>query len=156
MTRRTDIFDDNWIKRTKATAGSNSWAHDALRTLDTTGGVYLSSIRLWFNQYPLQSKQKQALAARLESTKDEDHLGAVNELVWWPFFARKNSTSIPCLRPHRPRRISWSRLLRNSLSKCQRSPYLLEINPSLTQEIQLNSTIAKHYDESWESSQTRK
>lgn len=89
MPRKAVIFDANWIRQAQATASKKSWAHDAIEALDTTGGIYLSSLRLWFNEFPLKPKQKQALAARLESTKNEDHLGGVNELAWWAFLQKE-------------------------------------------------------------------
>ncbi len=89
MPRKAVIFDENWIRKAQTTANKKSWAHEAIEALDTTGGIYLSSLRFWFNEFPLTPKQKQALAARLESTKNEDHLGGVNELACWAFLQKE-------------------------------------------------------------------
>ena len=89
MASKTTLFDEDWVKSTQATADKKSWAYDALQAFDTTGGIYLSSLRLWFNEFPLKPKQKKALAVRLESTKNEDHLGGVNELAWWAFLRKE-------------------------------------------------------------------
>lgn len=95
MAKQTTIFDNDWIERTRKSAREKknteeeSWAYDAIETLDTSGGIYLSSLRLWFNEFPLSSKQKNALAKRLESTKNDQHLGGVNELAWWAFLRKE-------------------------------------------------------------------
>ena len=89
MARKTVIFDRKWIRRAQATADNKSWAHDALEALDTTGGIYLSSIRLWFNEFPLTPKQKEALASRLEKYKERRSPWGVNELAWWAFLRKE-------------------------------------------------------------------
>lgn len=69
----------------QATPDTTSWVHGVIEALDTTGDTYLSTLRLWLNKFPVNPKQKHALTMRLESKKNEDHLGAVNELAWWMF-----------------------------------------------------------------------
>ena len=34
---------------------SFSWAHEVMEALATTGGVYLGTLRLWFDRFPLNS-----------------------------------------------------------------------------------------------------
>jgi hypothetical protein len=79
------IFGDDWVKTARAKSGSDSWANEVVDTLDTTGQIYLSTLRLWFDHYPLTPKQKRDLFARLENLQDDQHLGGVNELTWWAF-----------------------------------------------------------------------
>lgn len=66
-----------------------------MRAFDTIGGIYLTSLRLWFDRFPLSKKQKQSLKARLESFETEDHLGAVNELTWWKFMQQIGMEVMP-------------------------------------------------------------
>lgn len=95
MSIKIVIFDEGWIKKAKKTADKKSWAYDAMDNLDTTGGIYLSTLRLWFNEFPLKPKQKQSLATSLESSKNEDHLGGVNELAWWAFLQKEQFSVKP-------------------------------------------------------------
>jgi hypothetical protein len=89
MNRKTTIFDEAWMRLARASATERSWVNEVIVTFNTGGGVYLASLRLWFDGFPLSLKQKQALAARIESFINEDHLGAVNELSWWEFLRRE-------------------------------------------------------------------
>lgn len=95
MANRRQIFDDRWIRHAHASGGGTSWVSDVLATLDTTGGIYLRTIRTWFHQFPLTLKQKQQLRSRLESFKNDEHLGGVNELAWWAFMRREGLTAKP-------------------------------------------------------------
>jgi hypothetical protein len=97
MVTRTTIFDINWIARARARTDKRSWVYDVMGDFDTSGGVYLASLRLWFNRFPLDPDQKRGLAVRIESFRNEDHLGAVNELAWWRFLQREqfNANPIP-------------------------------------------------------------
>ena len=89
MGKKSRIFDDDWVARASANAAATSWTRDVLRNLDTTGGVYLCTLRSWFDNFPLSGKKKNQLARRLENIKNEDHLGAVNELAWWRFLCKQ-------------------------------------------------------------------
>lgn len=103
MANRRQIFDDQWLKRARAGSGSASWASDVLATLDTTGEIYLCTLRMWFNQFPLTLGQKQQLRSRLESFRDDEHLGGVNELAWWAFMLREGLTGNPVPASSAPR-----------------------------------------------------
>jgi len=79
------LFDSNWIKQASKIP-HDSWASDAAGKLNGTGGIYLNTLRLWFDRFPFRSgKQRKALKSHLESFKNADHLGGVNELCWWEF-----------------------------------------------------------------------
>lgn len=79
------VFDSNWIKLASK-APHNSWASDVLSDLNRAGGIYLNTLRLWFERFPFRSpKQRNALKNQLENLVNEDHLGGVNELCWWEF-----------------------------------------------------------------------
>lgn len=95
MVSKTHIFDDDWLLSARAKRTDGSWATGAIETLETTGQVYLSTLRTWFDQFPLAPKQKQQLRTRLESLRDDEHLGGVNELAWWAFLAREDFTAAP-------------------------------------------------------------
>lgn len=97
MNRKTTILDEGWMRRARASAAEHSWVNDVITASNSIGGVYLTTLRSWFDGFPLSLKQKQALAARIESFIDEDHLGAVNELSWWEFLRREqlNANPIP-------------------------------------------------------------
>lgn len=95
MAAKTIIFDKSWTRRARASTDNTSWVRDVMATLDTTGGVYLASLRMWLNTFPLNAKQKKGLASRMESFKNEDHLGAVNELAWWAFLQREQHNIKP-------------------------------------------------------------
>jgi hypothetical protein len=97
MVKKVTVFDESWLMRARANnPPAASWLHDLIDGLDTTGGIYLGSLRLWFDRYPLNSnKQKRALKTRLESFNNEDHLGCVNELAWWAFMQRIGLKAVP-------------------------------------------------------------
>lgn len=89
------IFDVDWINNARANTDDTSWVSDLIATLDTSGGIYLASLRLWFNRFPLNEKQKRGLAAKIENFRNEDHLGAVNELAWWAFLRQEQFNANP-------------------------------------------------------------
>jgi hypothetical protein len=98
------IFDDNWLTNARAKSSSDSWANEAVEMLDTTGQIYLSTLRLWFDRFPLSdTKERQHLRVRLESLKNEDHLGGVNELAWWAFMQREGIAGKPLPTSSTPR-----------------------------------------------------
>lgn len=92
---KATVFDENWLSRARKSSGQMSWVNEVMETLDTTGGVYLASLRLWFNEYPLSAEKKQSLATHIESFNNHDHLGAVNELAWWTFLQRQQFSAKP-------------------------------------------------------------
>ena len=89
------IFDENWIKNARENSDATSWVSDLIATIDTSGEIYLASLRLWFNRFPLNEKQKKGLAAKIENFRNEDHLGAVNELAWWAFLQQEQFNANP-------------------------------------------------------------
>lgn len=103
LANRRQIFGERWIRCAHASGGRTSWVSDVLATPDTTGGVYLRTIRTWFHQFPLTLKQKQQLRSRLESFKNDEHLGGVNELAWWAFMRREGLTAKPLPASSTPR-----------------------------------------------------
>lgn len=101
--RKTPIFGDEWLRTARSKNKNGSWAAAALETLDTTGRIYLATLRLWFERFPLSLKQKQQLRTRLESLLDDEHLGGVNELAWWAFISREGFTAAPLAPTTAPR-----------------------------------------------------
>lgn len=84
MASLSPLFNEDWLRHTRQNA-ANSWANEVIDTINTTGQIYLSTLRLWFETFPLNDTQKQHLYTRLASHQNSDHLGAVNELAWWRF-----------------------------------------------------------------------
>ena len=91
----TPIFSDAWLHTASTKSSNGSWAVAVIETLETTGRSYLSTLRMWFERFPLTLKQKHQLRTRLESLRDDEHLGAVNELAWWAFIVREGYTATP-------------------------------------------------------------
>ncbi|OGA54603.1 MAG: hypothetical protein A3F74_22430 [Betaproteobacteria bacterium RIFCSPLOWO2_12_FULL_62_58] len=103
MMSKTPIFSDDWLRSARAENADGSWSAAAIETLETTGQIYLSMLRLWFERFPLSLKQKQQLRTRLESLRDDEHLGGVNELAWWAFIVREGFTAVPLATTTAPR-----------------------------------------------------
>lgn len=82
------IFDDEWLAKARFKSSNTSWASAVVETLDTSGQIYLNTLRLWFNKFPAEQNDKQELHKRLESLQNDRHLGGVNELAWWAFMQR--------------------------------------------------------------------
>lgn len=89
MVSKNTIFDENWIANARSCDDESSWVKNVMTDIETTGGLYLSIIKVWFNAFPLQAKQKRKLKSDLENFKTEEHLGAVNELVLFSFLQRE-------------------------------------------------------------------
>jgi hypothetical protein len=83
------VFGDEWLTKARSKSKDASWVNAVIETLDTSGQIYLCSLRLWFNEFPGAAIDKQSLRKRLESFQDEQHLGGVNELAWWAFIRRE-------------------------------------------------------------------
>ena len=79
------IFGDEWLTKARPKSSNASWANAVVETLDTSGQIYLATLRLWFNEFPALPTDKQKLRERLECFQDDQHLGGVNELTWWTF-----------------------------------------------------------------------
>lgn len=92
---KTQIFSDDWLRSARAKSADGSWAAAVIETLETTGQIYLSTLRLWFERFPLTGNPKQQLRTRLESLLDDEHLGGVNELAWWAFLIREGFAATP-------------------------------------------------------------
>lgn len=101
---KTPIFSDEWLRAARTGSVGGSWATAVIETLETTGQIYLSTLRLWFERFPLTCNQKHQLRTRLESLRDDEHLGGVNELAWWAFIVREGFTAAPVAptTAHRP------------------------------------------------------
>ena len=104
MTNRLKLFDEQWLERARKSTDSDdtSWARDVLATLDTTGGSYLSLLRVWYDRFPLTPKAKQHLRSRLECFLDDQHLGGVNEMAWWEFMRREGLKGKPLSSSSKP------------------------------------------------------
>lgn len=100
---KTPIFSDEWLRAARTGSVGASWATAAIETLETTGQIYLSTLRLWFERFPLTCNQKHQLRTRLESLLDDEHLGGVNELAWWAFIVREGFTAAPVAPTTAPR-----------------------------------------------------
>ena len=83
------IFDEKWIMSARSCDDESSWVKDVIADIETTGGLYLSILKVWFDAFPLQAKQKRKLKSDIENCKTEAHLGAVNELALWSFLQRE-------------------------------------------------------------------
>ncbi|MBL8540262.1 MAG: hypothetical protein JNK68_07805 [Betaproteobacteria bacterium] len=104
MSKTVTVFDAAWLGRARASTDKGSWIAGVLDSLDGDGTLYLDSIRVWFNKFPLtSSKDKRALKTRLESFNNSDHLGGVNELSWWEFMRKTNINAIPVATSTAPR-----------------------------------------------------
>jgi hypothetical protein len=79
------IFDKKWIANANKLTDVDSWAHGVVDDIDTSGGIYLNTLRIWYERFPATNKQKKPLKQRIESFSNENHLGGVNELSWWEF-----------------------------------------------------------------------
>lgn len=78
------LFDQSWLKSIRSNAPIDSWVHDVVDDIDNEGGVYLSVLHEWFLEYPFPSKGKKThMKKLLESSKNHDHRGAVNEVCWY-------------------------------------------------------------------------
>lgn len=95
MQKTKNIFDEIWVTRARSCDDKLSWVQDVMTELETTGGLYLSILKVWFSAFPLQAKQKNKLKSDLESFKTEEHLGAVNELALWYFLQRESFQAKP-------------------------------------------------------------
>ena len=58
----TKLFDDAWLARTDH---GNGRASQVTESLDTTGGIYLSKLRSWFNQFPLRKNERRVIEGRV-------------------------------------------------------------------------------------------
>ncbi|NPV03467.1 MAG: hypothetical protein HPY67_01880 [Syntrophaceae bacterium] len=79
------LFDNEWIKKARNYEDQRSWVHCVLATWNEGGVNYLDNLRKLFCSYPDVSNVKKDLADRIQSFRNEDHLGAVNELSCWAF-----------------------------------------------------------------------
>lgn len=95
--KKLTVFDESWLTSARVNKPpAPSWVCDLIETFDTSGGIYLCLLRLWFDRFPIRAnKQKRALKTRLESFNNEDHLGAVNELACWAFMQWTGLKAIP-------------------------------------------------------------
>jgi len=89
MVTKNTIFDENWMGNARLCDDESSWIKDVITDIDTTGGLYLSILKGWYNVFPLPAKQKHKLKSDIENFKTEEHLGAVNELALWSFLQRE-------------------------------------------------------------------
>ncbi|MCH7530107.1 MAG: hypothetical protein ACUZ8N_14905 [Candidatus Scalindua sp.] len=79
------LFDEDWFSNASSRKVGKEWVDEVVNQINGSGGIYLSTLRLWFDRFPLSNKHKKHLKQALESFNNYDHLGAVNELAWWQF-----------------------------------------------------------------------
>ena len=79
------LFNNNWFDSASKKSNKNQWVADVLDQINGAGGIYLNTLRLWFERFPVSKKQKKHLKNRIESFNNSDHLGSVNEIAWWEF-----------------------------------------------------------------------
>lgn len=79
------MFNQEWIDKATKLTDTSSWAHEVLDDLESTGSIYLNTLRIWYKNFPGTKKQKKPLRQRIESFCNEDHRGGVSELSWWKF-----------------------------------------------------------------------
>lgn len=80
------IYDHYWLNCIQSNAQANSWVHNVIRDINGEGGVYLSVLQEWYSTYPFPSNGKKThMRKLLESSTNNDHRGAVNELCWYRF-----------------------------------------------------------------------
>jgi hypothetical protein len=72
MVKQSTIFNDDWLWTAETKNTNASWVNDVVETLDTTGQLYLSTLRLWFEKFPPSPKKKKDLRARLESFQNDE------------------------------------------------------------------------------------
>jgi hypothetical protein len=63
MTKKKQIvlFDDNWLIKASSRKNDDQWVDDVMNQINGSGGIYLNTLRLWFDRFPLPSKQKNTL-----------------------------------------------------------------------------------------------
>ncbi len=88
------MFDQNWMKKANSIK-ENSWAYEVMQNIKASGGIYLETLRIWFDNFSLEDKQKKPLKRHIESFSNEEHLGAVNELAWWSFLKKYSFDAEP-------------------------------------------------------------
>lgn len=98
-----EIFGKKWIANANKLTNGDSLAHRVVDDMDTVGGIYLNTLRIWYGRFPATNKQKKPLKQRLESFSNEDHLGGVNELSWWEFMRSSNLGVEPVPTTTKPR-----------------------------------------------------
>lgn len=99
------IFDSGWLGDARLKYSNSSWAKAVLEDIETSGQIYLSTLRLWFNRFPAtRTDDKEKLRKRLECLDDDQHLGGVNELTWWALMqsAGIGATVVPTAKAPRP------------------------------------------------------
>ena len=76
------VFSKKWLNEHRQMVGDDTWVFRVMQDFHNYGEMYLDSLRQWYDSFPGSNKQKRNLKTRIESVKDEDHIGAVNELTW--------------------------------------------------------------------------
>lgn len=89
------LFDNHWLDSASKKLHGSQWVDDVMHQINGAGGIYLNTLRLWFDRFPVSKKQKKHLKNRLESFNNADHLGGVNEIVWWEFINSFGWTAKP-------------------------------------------------------------
>lgn len=89
------LFDHNWFDSASKKSHGNQWVDDVMNQINGAGEIYLNTLRLWFERFPVSKKQKKHLKNRIESFNNSDHLGGVNEIAWWEFVNSLGWTAKP-------------------------------------------------------------
>lgn len=86
MITKQSIYNQSWLNCIQSSAHADSWVHNVIRDIKGNGGVYLSVLKEWYSTYPFPSNGKRThMRKLLESSTNNDHRGAVNELCWYRF-----------------------------------------------------------------------
>jgi len=101
MSNNIEIFSESW--RGDKNIPRCSWKKDVLKDLNTTGAIYISTLRQLFKKYPFKdTKQKKLMHKRLENTENYVHLGAVNELTTWAYLLHEGYKVTPLPASNKP------------------------------------------------------
>lgn len=89
------LFDNNWFDLASKKSPGNQWIDYVMNQINGPGKTYLDTLRNWFEKFPVSEKYKKHLKNRIESFNNPDHLGGVNEIVWWEFINSFGWTAKP-------------------------------------------------------------
>jgi len=89
------LFDNTWFNSVFKRSRENQWIDYVMDQINGSGKIYIDTLRIWFERFPVSNKHKKHLKNRLESFNNSDHLGGVNEIAWWEFINSLGWTAKP-------------------------------------------------------------
>lgn len=89
------LFDNNWFDSVSKRPRGNQWIDYVMDQINGPGEIYLNTLRIWLERFPVSNKHKKHLKNRLQSFNNSDHLGGVNEIAWWEFINSFGWTAKP-------------------------------------------------------------